>query len=103
MDVLVPVTHLGRRGQQAHRPRGLGYSLHRRPAADPPQLVVRSGETFADGDGDDEVNHRAFIFESPDGATGGRSSALACGNQAVIVTFDQNRESTLWVVGVPEP
>ncbi len=67
------------------------------------QLVVRSGEDFADadGDGDDELIHRVFLSESADGGAAGRSSALACGNLAVVLTYDQNRQSTVWIMGVP--
>ena len=70
-----------------------------------PQLVVRSGEILNDDDADPEnveVVHRAYISESPDGGGAGRSSPLACGNLAVILTFDQNRQTTVWIMGVPE-
>jgi hypothetical protein len=70
----------------------------------PANLLIQSGDDFddADGDGDDEKIHRVFVTSSDDGGTGGRSGAVACGNVAVVVTYDQNRQTAVWVLGIPD-
>ena len=69
-----------------------------------PVLLVRSGDPFddADGDGDEEVIRRVFVSTSEDGGTSGRSGAVACGNVAVVLSYDQNRQTTVWVLGIPD-
>ncbi len=64
-------------------------------------LMLREASPFVI-DGSSEIVKRSVIAESPDGGTGARSSALADGNIAVVINFDNGHEQGVFVLPLPQ-